>query len=51
VVIRAGAGQTVVEALDPQTMVTVTGEPALKPVADEAASRLRAALAALPAAT
>jgi uncharacterized protein (DUF302 family) len=50
VVIRAGAGQTVVEALDPQMMVTVTGEPALKPVAEEAASRLRAALAALPAA-
>lgn len=50
VVIRAEAGQTVVEALDPQIMVTVTGEPALKPVAEEAASRLRAALAALPAA-
>jgi len=45
----ADAGQTVVRALDPQLMVTVTGEPALKPVADEAASRLRAALAALPA--
>ena len=29
VVIRADAGQTVVEALDPQTMVTVTGEAAL----------------------
>lgn len=50
VVIRADAGQVVVEALDPQTMVTVTGEPSLKPVADEAASRLRAALASLPAA-
>jgi len=49
VVIRADAGQTVVEALDPQLMVTVTGEPALKPVADEAAIRLRAALAVLPA--
>ena len=49
VVIRADAGQTVVEALDPQMMVTVTGEPALKPVAEEAARRLRAALAALPA--
>jgi uncharacterized protein (DUF302 family) len=48
VVIRSDAGQTVVEALDPQTMVTVTGEPALKPVAEQAASRLRAALAALP---
>jgi uncharacterized protein (DUF302 family) len=50
VVVRADAGQTVVQALDPQTMVAVTGEPSLKPVADEAASRLRAALAALPAA-
>jgi len=49
VVIRADAGQTVVEALDPQLMVTVTGEPAVQPVADEAASRLRAALATLPA--
>jgi uncharacterized protein (DUF302 family) len=50
VVIRADAGQTVVEALDPQTMVTVTGEPSLKPIAEEAASRLRAALASLPTA-
>jgi uncharacterized protein (DUF302 family) len=50
VVIRADAGQTVVEALDPQVMVTVAGEPSLKPVADEAASRLRAALRSLPAA-
>jgi uncharacterized protein (DUF302 family) len=50
VVIRGDAGQTVVEALDPQTMVTVTGEPSLKPVAEEAAGRLRAALASLPAA-
>ncbi len=49
VVVRADAGQTVVQAPDPQTMVTVTGEPALTPVAGEAASRLRAALAALPA--
>jgi len=51
VVIRAEAGQTVVEALDPHTMMTVTGEPSIKPIADEAASRLRAALAALPAAS
>jgi uncharacterized protein (DUF302 family) len=50
VVIRADGGQTVVEALDPQVMVAVTGEPSLKPVAEEAASRLRAALASLPAA-
>jgi hypothetical protein len=50
VVIRADEGRTFVEALDPQTMVTVTGEPSLQPVAEAAASKLRAALAALPAA-
>jgi len=44
VVVRADAGQTIVEALDPQTMVTITGQPALQPVADEAAGRLRTAL-------
>jgi uncharacterized protein (DUF302 family) len=49
VVVRTQDGQTVVEALDPQTMVAVTGEPALQPVADEAARRLRAALDSLPA--
>ncbi|MBO0776543.1 MAG: DUF302 domain-containing protein [Actinobacteria bacterium] len=49
VVVRAEAGQTVVEALDPQVMVSVTGEPSLEPVAQEAASRLRAALRSLPA--
>ncbi len=49
VVVRAESGQTVVEALDPMTMVAVTGEPSLTAVAEEAASRLRAALAALPA--
>ena len=49
VVVRADSGQTVVEALDPMTMVAVTGEPSLRPAAEEAASRLRAALAALPA--
>ena len=49
VVIRAESGQTVVEALDPMTMVAVTGEPTLTAVAEEATGRLRAALAALPA--
>ncbi len=49
VVIRDDAGGTVVQALDPQTMVSVSGEAALRPVADEAARRLRAALASLPA--
>jgi uncharacterized protein (DUF302 family) len=47
VVVRADAGQTMVEALDPQAMVTITGQPALQPVADEAARRLRAALDSL----
>ena len=47
VVIRATGAGTVVEALDPQVMVTLTGRPELKPVAGEAAARLAAALAAL----
>ncbi len=47
VVVRAEAGQTVVEAMDPQAMVTIAGEAALQPVADEAAARLRAALGSL----
>ncbi len=47
VVVRADAGQTIVEALDPQAMVTITGQPALQPVADEAAGRLRTALDSL----
>ena len=44
VVVRSEAGQIIVEALDAQTIVTITGQPALQPVADEAAGRLRAAL-------
>jgi uncharacterized protein (DUF302 family) len=47
VVVRAEAGQTVLEALDPQAMVAVAGEASLQPVADEAAIRLRAALDSL----
>jgi uncharacterized protein (DUF302 family) len=48
VVVRADApGQTVVEALDPQVMVAMTGRPELQPVADDAARRLGAALASL----
>jgi uncharacterized protein (DUF302 family) len=47
VVVRADAGQTLIEALDPQTMITVAGEPSLQPVADEAARLLRAALDSL----
>jgi len=45
VVVRAdGADATLVQALDPQTMVQVTGRPELKAVADDAATRLHAAL-------
>ncbi|HUZ25049.1 MAG TPA: DUF302 domain-containing protein [Streptosporangiaceae bacterium] len=47
VVIRTEAGHTIVEALDPQTMVSVAEQPALQPVADEAAARIRAALDSL----
>ena len=47
VVVRTQDSQTVVEALDPMTMVGVTGEESLRPVATEAATRLRAALAAV----
>jgi uncharacterized protein (DUF302 family) len=48
VVLRTDSGRTVVEALDPLMMVAVTGEPSLKPIAEHAASRLRAALDTLP---
>lgn len=47
VVVRADGDATVVEALDPQIMVGLTGQDALAPVADEAAARLGAALDAL----
>jgi uncharacterized protein (DUF302 family) len=47
VVVRAGSEGTVVEALDPQVMVTLTGQHELKPVADDAGARLDRALAAL----
>ncbi|MFG2820883.1 DUF302 domain-containing protein [Kitasatospora sp. NPDC048365] len=47
VVVRAADGRTVVEAMDPQLIVRVAGNPELAAVADEAAARLRAALDAL----
>jgi uncharacterized protein (DUF302 family) len=47
VVVRAIPAGTLVEALDPQVMVTLTGQPELKPVADEVGRRLARALAAL----
>ena len=47
VVVRTTAEGTIVEALDPQVMVTLTGRPELKPVADEVSRRLADALAGL----
>ncbi|EMF29717.1 hypothetical protein H114_07486 [Streptomyces gancidicus BKS 13-15] len=47
VVVRREDDRTAVQALDPNTMVTLTGLPALEPVADEAKARLDAALASL----
>ncbi|MHB1433056.1 MAG: DUF302 domain-containing protein [Streptosporangiaceae bacterium] len=48
VVVRSADGETVVEALDPMTMVVITEEDELNPVATEAAARLRKALDSLP---
>jgi uncharacterized protein (DUF302 family) len=47
IVVRAADDGTTVEILDPQIMVTLADRPELKPVADEAARRLDAVLAAL----
>ncbi|MFE0173646.1 DUF302 domain-containing protein [Streptomyces sp. NPDC059002] len=47
VVVRAEGDTTTVQALDPATMVVLTGLPALEPVAAEATRRLDAALASL----
>ena len=48
VVVRAGeGGATLVEAMDPDAMVTVTGNSALQDVATDAGRRLRAALETL----
>lgn len=47
VVVRAGQGETVVEAMDPLVMTQVAGEPALTGVAEDAAARLRAALSGI----
>ncbi|MCH7231286.1 DUF302 domain-containing protein [Glycomyces sp. L485] len=44
VVVRRDEDETVVEALEPQVMVDVTGKADLAPVAAEAGRRLRAAL-------
>lgn len=47
VVVRGGEDGTVVEALDPQVMVTVPGEQGLQPIADEAGTLIAAAMAEL----
>ncbi|MEY9892746.1 uncharacterized protein (DUF302 family) [Catenulispora sp. MAP12-49] len=47
VVVREDGDRTLVEALDPDIMVRVTGNPALEHVAAEAKARLAAALAAV----
>ncbi len=47
VVVRSDGDQTLVQALDPQVMVTLPGNPALQSVADDAGARLAAALATL----
>lgn len=44
VVVRADGDHTLVEALEPQVMVGVSGQSALEPVAEEATRRLTAAL-------
>lgn len=50
VVVRAaGDGRTLVQALDPQVMVTVPEREDLRPIADEAGQRIRAALDSLTA--
>ena len=49
VVVRRGkdAEQTTIEAIDPQTMVQLSGSPQVREVADDADVRLRAALSAI----
>jgi uncharacterized protein (DUF302 family) len=50
VVVRGGDAGTIVEALDPQVMVTVPGSEQLQPIADEAEKLIRAAMEDLAAA-
>lgn len=47
VVVRTENGTTIVEALDPKLIADVPGNDALRPIADEAGVRIRAALDAL----
>ena len=48
VVVRAAGDGTLVEALDPRVIAAVAGQPELTEIAEDAATRLRAALDALP---
>jgi uncharacterized protein (DUF302 family) len=50
VVVRRDGDHTLVQALDPQLMVSLPGRPELQPIADEAGRRLAAALQAVAAA-
>lgn len=49
VVVRRGNGdgQTTVEAIDPQTLVQLSGSPQVREIADDADARLRAALSTI----
>ena len=49
VVVRRDGDRTLVQALDPQVMVSLPGRPELQGVADEATKRLGAALEAVAA--
>jgi uncharacterized protein (DUF302 family) len=49
VVVRQYDGGVMVQALDPALIATLPGDPALLPIADEAARRIDAALASLAA--
>jgi uncharacterized protein (DUF302 family) len=46
---RADDGSVIVEAMNPQILVEVTGEPALREIADEVTSKMQAAIDSLHA--
>ena len=50
VTVRTQNGATIVQAMDPQLLVTVVDKPGLQAIADEAGRRLGEALAQLPTA-
>jgi uncharacterized protein (DUF302 family) len=50
VVVRTGETGVIVDAMDPAIMASVTGNPQLKPIADEAARLVGGALSELGAA-